>query len=349
MEKTKQNGLREQKNGIKFYDTLNKPFKINGLLKPYGQYDFFMRMPQEIADKVNSGVKILGYDTSGGRVRFKTNSPYVAIDAKMHDIQIGNNFPLSATAGFDLYEKNDGAETYIGSFLPPLTVKDDGGYESIIEFDCIRERELIINFPLFSGVNKLYVGIDENSSLTEAGEYAHPVPIVYYGSSITHGACASRPGNTYERMISRNFDCDFINLGFNGSARAEKIMAEYIASLEMSVFVYDYDHNAPDVEYLEKTHKPMYDIIRKAHPDIPIIMMSRPQIYEKYDRNRRFEVINQTYQQAKSNGENVYIIDGREVMKKCAWDSGTVDTVHPNDLGFYCIAETVGDILKNLI
>lgn len=349
MDKAKQNGLREQKGGIKFYDILNEPFKINGLIKPYGDYDFFMRMPQEIADNVNSGVKILGYDTSGGRVRFKTDSPYVAIDAKMHDIQIGNNFPISATAGFDLYEKNNGIEKYIGSFLPPLTVKDDGGYESIIEFDCARNRELIINFPLFSGVNRLYVGVDENASITEAGEYTHSLPIVYYGSSITHGACASRPGNTYERMISRKFDYDFINLGFNGSAKGEKIMAEYIASLDMSIFVLDYDHNAPDVEYLEKTHKPMYDTVRKSHPDIPIIMMSRPQIYEAHDRDKRFEVIKRTYSQAKSDGDNVYLIDGREVMKKCAWDSGTVDTVHPNDLGFYCIAEAIGDIIKELI
>ena len=98
--------------------------------------------------------------------------------------------------------------------------------------------------------------------------------MVFYGHSITQGACATRPGNAYPSILSRKYGFDFINLGFSGSAKGEDAMAEYIASLDMGAFVYDYDHNAPNAEQLLKTHEKMFKTIRKAHPSMPIVIMS---------------------------------------------------------------------------
>ena len=212
------------------------------------------------------------------------------------------------------------------------------------------ERELIINFPLYSGVKKLYIGLSDKADIGTPAKYTYDVPVVYYGSSITQGGCASRPGNSYQQMISRRFDCDYVNLGFSGSARGETAIAEYIAGLKMSVFVYDYDHNAPTPEHLMNTHKPMFDIIRKAQPDLPIIMASWTPTNNHGQTDRRFEIIKRTYDIAKSEGdENVYLLDGRRMFDGICEDNGTVDGCHPNDWGFAAMAKAFGDAIEKVI
>ena len=127
-------------------------------------------------------------------------------------------------------------------------------------------RTVTVNMPLYNGVQKLYIGVEKGASLQAAAPYTAP-PVVYYGSSITQGGCASRPGSCYENIIHTKWDVDHINLGFSGNARAEDTMMEYIASLSMSVFVYDYDYNAFDSEYYAKTHYKGYLTVREKHPE----------------------------------------------------------------------------------
>jgi hypothetical protein len=129
------------------------------------------------------------------------------------------------------------------------------GYESVIRFETRRKREITINFPLYSSVSALYIGLEENAVVEPSAGYKNKKPMVFYGSSITQGACASRPGNSYANIVSRTLGIDHINLGFSGNAKGEQTMADYIASLDMSVFVYDYDYNAPDPEHLQNTHQ----------------------------------------------------------------------------------------------
>ena len=149
-------------------------------------------------------------------------------------------------------------------------------------------------------------------------------------------------------MLSRRFDANFINLGWSGNGKGEKEIRDYMASLDMSVFVLDYDHNAPTVEHLEATHEPMYKAIRQAHPDIPVIMLVRPH-YNATDEDARAKVIKKTFENAKANGDNnVYYLNGRQLMAIAGYD-GTVDNCHPNDLGFYSMAVAVGDVIESFI
>lgn len=336
------------KQGLRFYDTLSAPFVIDGVF--LGEEGNFVRMPQSVANTVSAGVAHQNRHTVGGRVRFKTDSARVAISTRQFGVMFGEHVPATATAGFDLYEKVDGAYRYFRTFLPKFEVREKSGYESLVEFPDNRERELLINFPLGSGVTGLYIGLEETASLEAPVPYRRERPIVYYGSSITKGYCASRPGNTYQNFLLRHFDWDYVNLGFSGCAKGEPEIARYVASLDMAVFVYDYDHNADDVEQLRRTHKPMFDLVRKAHPEVPVIMLSRPTVQEREDFEPRFQVIKATYDAAVAAGdENVYLIDGRTIMPGIADDSGTVDSTHPNDLGFYCMAKAIGDVLETIL
>ena len=327
--------------GMVYFDCTEKPFEVNGLL--FSQ-DGFLRMPQVIADSINGGVKGLNCNTAGGRVRFVTDSRQISIRAKMRSIGKMPHFALTGSAGFDLYADND----YEGTFVPPFDIKD--GYQSTLQCQSCGEREITINFPLYSGVVSLQIGLCAGASLKRAKEYADARPVVYYGSSITQGGCASRPGNSYQSIISRRLRCDYVNLGFSGSARGEEAMAEYISGLSMSAFVYDYDYNAPDEGHLQNTHARMFNTVRAKNPQLPIIMLSCPQSKLNESFRRRRDIIMRTYMSAREAGDNnVYFIDGGEILNIFGGDSGTVDNCHPNDLGFACMAKAIGDVLQNIL
>ncbi|MBQ8203819.1 MAG: hypothetical protein IJZ75_06020 [Clostridia bacterium] len=330
------------KGDIKFYNIDTPPFKLYGVFRENGKY---RRMPESVAKAVSSGVFALHTNTAGGRVRFKTDSPYIAIYAKMSGIGKMPHFALTGSAGFDMYSENGGYR-HIKTFAPPFDIKD--GYESLADFGFSHLREITVNFPLYSGVDELYIGVSEAARIYEPEPYKLQKPMVFYGSSITQGGCASRPGSCYEGIISRRFHSDYINLGFSGNALAEEEMAHYIKGLDMSAFIYDYDHNAPDNEHLLKTHERMFRIIREANPELPVIIMSRPKYHLAKGELQRLAIIKATYDNAKKSGDkNVYLLDGRALMAQTE-DEGTVDTLHPTDLGFASMAKALGDVLEEL-
>lgn len=328
-----------QEADIRFYDVLQPPFSVHGVFYQDGK---FRRIPESVAETVNEGVHNRHANAAGGRIRFKTDSPYVAIHAKMDGISRMSHFPLTGSAGFDLYVK----DRYQGTFVPPYNMAD--GYESILRFPTTEMREITVNMPLYSNVCRLYIGLQEGAQIAPPESYKYTTPIVYYGSSITQGGCASRPGNSYQNIITRRLDTDYVNLGFSGSAKGEPEITDYICKMDMSLFVYDYDHNAPTAEHLQNTHEKLYLSVRESHPDIPVVMLSRPRAYLTEDEVKRREIVRTTYRNAKARGEKVYFISGEELMQY-AGDSGLVDGVHPNDLGFASMGRVLGDLLEEIL
>lgn len=327
---------------VRFYSALDKPFSLHGVFYQDGR---FRRMPSDVAASVSPSVLRLHTHTAGGRLRFRTDSAYVAIKAVMPQISRMSHFALTGSAGFDLYKGTD--EVFVKTFTPPYTMEN--GFENVIKFSGKEMRDLTINFPLYSGISELYIGLEDDATVEAPLPYKIVKPIVFYGSSITQGGCASRPGNSYECRVSRALSADFINLGFSGSCRAEEEMAHYLKGLDMSVFVYDYDHNSRNPDYLEKTHKRLFEIFRKENPHVPVLMLSRPDPILKGNALKSKEIIEKTYLDAKAAGdENVYFLDGPALMKIAGKD-GTVDGCHPNDFGFYSMAEAVTEVLKQML
>jgi len=328
---------------ICFYDAETEPFRIYGIIR---EGDRFCRMPESVAKAVNEGVHVLYANTAGGRVRFVTDSSYVVISAEMDRICKMSHFPLTGSGGFDVYTDEGSGQAYCGSFVPPYEMRD--GYESMVSIPGKRKERLVtINFPLYSDVKKLWIGLEQNAVLKPAPDYTYEKPIVYYGSSITQGGCASRPGNAYQAILSRKLDCNYINLGFSGSARGETVMTDYIASLDMRAFVMDYDHNAPSVAHLEATHEPMFQRIRKLHPELPIILMTRPKVRLLDEEEERLAVVRRTYENALAAGDcRVWLLTGRDLISPDARETATVDDCHPNDSGFASMADALENILR---
>ncbi len=324
-----------QKDDINFFDA--KKLDVFGVFYENGMY---RRLPENVAKSISDGVYHLHTNTAGGRVRFKTDSPYIAISAKMCGVGKMPHFALSGSCGFDLYVDSK----YFATFMPPFDITD--GYEGVIDLRGEGMHDITINFPLYSNVNELYIGLSRKAQIEKPTPYKYDKPVVYYGSSITQGGCASRPGNAYEAIVSQRLNIDHINLGFSGNAKAEDEICDYILSLDMCAFVYDYDHNSPTPEYLDETHEKMFKKIRLKYPNLPIIMMSRPKCNLIEDELRRLEIIESTYKNAISNGDkNVYFIKGSELMSLCG-DEGTVDSCHPNDWGFASMAQAVVNVLS---
>lgn len=331
---------------IVWLDSKDAPIKICGLaVVEHGKN--FLRMPEDKAKEVSKSVEWLNTNTAGGRIRFATNSPYIAIRAVMPDNTPMAHITMLGQSGFDLYVTIDGKERYVNSFVPG---NRNHGYVSWKNTDG-KMHTYTINMPLYDPVEEVYIGLSASSEICEPEDYKYTQPVLYYGSSITQGGCASRPGNAYQAMISRMLSCDFINLGFSGSCHGEPAIAKYLASLDPSVFVYDYDHNAQTPEDLEATNYPLYEVFRAAHPDTPVIFVSRPDYHPdiEYDVLRR-EVVLNSYKKAIANGDkNVYFVDGATIFDGELSDSCTVDDCHPNDLGFFRMAQAIGKAVKEVL
>ena len=156
------------KSDIRFYSVLKKPFCIYGVKYENGK---FRRMPQEIAKCVNDGVSYLHTNTSGGRLRFQTDSSYIAISAKMCNIGKMDHFALTGSAGFDMYVRTNGVNRYNNTFRPPFDITN--GYESIFDFGYSQMREITINFPLYSDVCDLYIGLEQGAKINAPTPYSN--------------------------------------------------------------------------------------------------------------------------------------------------------------------------------
>lgn len=332
--------------GLKFYNFKSEPFRIYGLYDAQNpERDRHCRMPAEVAEKVSEGVKNLNYNLAGGRVRFTTTSNYLALKLTRNPLEQSLNFSPIARGGVDVYiRRGKVSEPIFWSVFSPTV--DCSSIEKLMKLPA-GEKQITLVLSNYSGLRDLFIGLDENSTLTAHPDYTVEKPVLFYGSSITQGGCPTRPGMSYENIISRRYDVNYINLGFSGNAKAEDAMADYLAGLDFSVFVCDYDHNAPNVEHLENTHEKLYLKIREKHPTTPVIFVTKPDFWLKWGEcERRRDIIYNTYINAKNRGENVIFIDGYSLFAGQNREDCTVDGCHPNDLGMFRMAEVIGKAVE---
>jgi hypothetical protein len=227
-------------------------------------------------------------------------------------------------------------------------------YEQIINIGSSLNRTYTVNFPVHAVVQSLEIGLKPGATLNIPTPYRDIAPVVFYGSSIVHGTAATRPGYTYPAIISRELNLDYRNIGFSGQAKGEAVLAKWMAELPMSVFVCDYDHNAPSLEHLEATHYPLYEIIREKNPTVPYIMVTRPDYWtlpaQQEGILKRRDLIMSSYLKARAAGDkNVYFIDGLSFNVAPHQYEMSVDGVHPNDAGFIRMADSIGTVIRHAL
>ena len=331
-------------NGNIYVSALAPVMELGGIVHPEKNGNQYYRLDSTKASSYSSANNNKAKQTAGVTLRFRTNASYIYLKTVMRDCNTTyQHFADRGAFGFDVYVGTGTDRVYLtgqGNLTNATKLNEKltlpGGYQ-----------EVTINFPLYGGVKSVDIGFPEGSKIAPPTSRTYG-DICFYGSSITQGCAASRPGNAYSNMICRMLNANNVNLGFSGSALGEQVIAEYIASRDIAAFVMDYDYNNT-VEGLRDTHYAFYETVRKAHPDIPIIMVTHP-IYTPKPTSSdldRQAIIKSSYNKAvKAGDENVYFVNGEDFFLDEMPDIYAVDMCHPNDLGNYCMAKTIYAVLK---
>lgn len=329
------------------YSYKDAPLKVFGV-PSIEKTGIFERVPRDVREKIPS-LEFLGRRTPGARLCFKTDAPSFTVRIELET--------LSPDIGLSIYTCQS-AHVYLGQrqkskFLGLVNPRDYS--QKLFEKTFKKENtleDITVWLPRNEIIKNVEIEIKEGYGVFEPTPYKYSKPALYYGSSITECAAAANPCASYNALISRHLDLDYYNFGFSGNCRGEDEMANYINTLDISLFVYDYDHNAPTPEHLALTHERFYKKIREKNPNLPIVMISRPTATFDDDARARRDIIKKTYENAINNGDkNVYFVDGEEFFKDCPEDAEVcfTDTIHPTDLGFYKMTEVIEPVIKRAL
>lgn len=333
-----QNTNTEKGSKPKYYGKEN--FLIEGTtftdsVKEY-PYD---RLPASYKNKVRSSVWDLSKNSAGISIRFLTNSSSVSVKWDLlNDTQM-NHMAYTGIKGVDLYCKVDNQWQFVNTGRP----EKKENVSLLISNMPVKMREYKLYFSLYEGVTKVEVGIDSLSEIVRPVK-SNQKPLVFYGTSITQGGCASRPGMAYTNIISRKLNVDCINFGFSGNGRMEKPLAELISGIDASCYVIDGTGNMTPEE-VHKNALPLVEIIRSKRAATPIVFIEGPISEKAYfdsldmaDINNKNMALKTEYEKMiKSGFKNIYYIDNKG-MKGNDHES-TVDGVHFTDLGFLRYAD----------
>lgn len=327
------------------YDIKDAPLSVHGA--PFWKSEKSLRrLPFELMEELPN-LDFFGKRCPGARVRFRTNSKNIRIRFELEKAAPDAGMSLFSCLAANVLVGDGKYGDFLGIICPPHygeTLAD-----GILEKEGKME-DVTVHLPRNEVLKTFEIYIDDNAEILPPTPYKYEKPVVFYGSSITEGGCCCNIINAYTSILSRHLDFDYINLGFSGNAKGEKQMADYIRSLDMSVFVFDYDHNADSPEQLKATHEPFFKIIREANPELPVIMMTRPKNNYNEEEKQRREIVRTTYLNAVNNGDkNVWFFDGETFFGKADGNSCLIDGLHPNDLGFHRMAEKIEPVLKEIL
>ena len=321
----------------------DEPMKVFGVPE-YDRTGELRRLPDEIIAATAVSEK-LGLRCPGARLGFRTDSENFTVRITFKTLEIDKGMSIYAAQSASVFI-GPHSESRFAGLVSPTDYKNYSFEKTFTKANTM--EDILIFFPRNELIEDISVTFDEGSEVLAPTPYRIEPPIVFYGSSITEGGCCANHHNAYNAILSRMLDADFVNLGFSGSAKGEIAMAEYIAGLDMSLFVCDYDHNAPNCAHLRETHYPFYKRFRELRPDVPILMLSRPASESVYKVDNR-DVILDTLHKAREAGDmNIEFVDGSTFFGPDS-ELCFVDNVHPNDLGFYKMACTIAPVLRRML
>ncbi len=307
------------------------------------------RFPERFRGRIPEDVFDGGKQTAGARLRFRTDSGSLSIQAGYPKFGIRTNM-TSFTA--------HGISAYVDGLCWSAKIPGPDGGEAEVGFFSGADREMrdvCLYLPLYGPIEMLAIGVDDDASFEAPTPFAVDDPAIFYGTSITQGGCASRPGLSHQATVGRTLNIDYANYGFSGKGRCERELAEVLGEAKASCFVLDVGQNT-SVEMLDERFRTFVDVLREAQPDIPLLATT-PIFYnaalwsrghrEQVDAKR--EIIRAAIQGRKDAGDTqVHILEAADYHGGDVTD-GAVDGGHPNDLGFARMAEGLRPKLAEIL
>ncbi len=333
---------------MQWIDFPDDRFVVNGL----GWWDetkpVLRRLPERMQKLVRPPVWDLAQSPSAGRIRFATDATDLAIHVRYPSLRFMTNMPRVGQLGIDLWVD--------GEYLRPVYPLDETSDYTGTFFEGLPagRREVCMYLGLYAPVEVLAIGLNEGALIEPPAPFALEKPIVYYGTSITQGGCASRAGMAYQAEVGRALNLDYINLGFSGNGKGEKELAEACAEIDACCYVMDFCQNNPKAAELEEVYAPFLQTIRDRRPDTPIVcvtaIFSTSELWNPASENEaKREVIRRAVaDRIEAGDERISLVEGYDLLGP---DDrlGLVDATHPNDIGFMGMARRLTPVLRNVL
>lgn len=312
---------------------------------------YFDRLPARAKGVVRDAVWNLSRHSAGMMVRFRTDSPEIFADYRVTSERLAMpHMPATGVSGLDLYARDDEGHWRWVNVCKPTRAADQ---VSLVSGVLPGLREYAIYLPLYNGTEALKVGVQPGAAFEPLSPRTEK-PIVFYGTSITHGACASRPGMPHPAILGRRFDRPVINLGFSGNGKLEENVGRYLVELDPSVYVLDCLPNMVAKEVAART-EPMVHQLRAEHPQVPIVLVEDRSYANSWilpRQKERNETSRQAFQAAyrrllDSGVKDLHYVAGESLLAGDRDD--TTDGSHPSDLGFYNQADAIEPALRKAL
>ena len=338
---------------VVWHDMDEKPFRLSGL--PFRAPGAKLRrLPELPQGGIPEAVDMLAWHTSGATLGFKTDSDRICLRVKLACSKVMDHMTAIGSAGFDLYVGAPERRIFCASTRFPA---NNAEYSVILAKDipAVGMREYLLDFPLYSNVEKLEIGLRPGAELGAPSPWRDKRKVVVYGTSITQGGCASRPGMCMTNILSRRWNVEFVNLGFSGSGKGEPEVMKLVAGVpDPALFVLDYVVNA-GVTGFRDTLPGAIDIIRKHHPQVPIALLTPMHLARELLVAKRAEdfktvcaFMRDEAERRRAAGDvNIHYVNG--TVESPDWHEFMVDGVHLTDLGFYMQAEKIAPQLEKLL
>lgn len=313
----------------------------------------FQRLPEHAKATVPTHVWDLGRSSAGIAVRFSTKADRV--DARWN-LTSGSlampHMPATGVSGLDLYvrESNPGTWRFVQNGRPSTQLTNTTQFRLGTHSSA---REFLLYLPLYNGVTRLDLGVDSAFSIDPipaTATNARRRPIAIYGTSIVQGGCASRPGLAWPAILGRQMDLPVINLGFSGAGRMEPAVVDVLAELDPSLFIIDClwnigDQRSPEIE-ARVTH--LATALREKHASTPILFVGQSDIRNERHPSGATKAQERAVQALQAKGmKGLHLVGGNLLL---GFDrEGTVDGVHPNDLGMMRHADALAPIVQALL
>jgi hypothetical protein len=315
--------------------------------------EFYDRLPKKAEATVPKSVWGLSKDSAGMLVRFRARTPSISVFWALRKPNLAMpHMPATGVSGVDLYGRNEAGQWRWIANGRPTAQNQRMALASELPPG---EREYLLYLPLYNGVSDVQIGVPADAVVTRSeSPAAKKKPMVFYGTSIMQGACASRPGIAHASILGRRLDRPVINLGFSGSGKMEIALAELLAELDPAVYVIDCLPNV-DAKQVEERTEPLVAALRKAHPTTPI-MLVEDRTYSDVEWNatkrKRNDTSRAAYKAAydrmlKSGVTGLTYVEGEQLLREDRED--TVDSSHPTDLGFMRHADVLEPILRKVL
>ena len=312
--------------------------------------NYFDRLPARAKPIVRDAVWILSQDSAGISVRFEadTTAIYVRYALRKSNLAMGH-MPATGVSGCDLYGRDEKGWHWIATKTP--AEQDVVG--ALSKQIAPGKRTYVINFPLYNGVKSFEIGLPKDAAFAPIPPRKEK-PILIYGTSITQGGCASRPGMAFPAILGRRLDRPMLNFGFSGNGRMEVEVAQFLAELDPAIFILDCVANMGAVPATERTIA-VVKLLREHHKETPILLLDEriwasaplvPHLVENH--KERSAELRAAYDQLKSAGvENLHFRPGDDLIG--ADGEATVDGSHPTDLGMMRYADALEPDLRRLV